>query len=259
MKKIIVILLSIFVFCSCSGEKSSFSMGSVDQTAVITAENADTDSKADTTFSIYDGEQVHIVSDVQAGVIVIRYYDGEQTEGDDFAAEIKLEGNEDYYVTLPEGEYTLVAGVEEKATGKVELTIELAPEEGTAGSNIPIKDNADEAKYQIEVAMQYLLEETYGDKVNDGRIYVEKIYTAEDEAEVPVLKDMNLSPDEVAFEVRYELHPAEGVDVNELLVANGEFDKESGWVIDKYGVGILRPNPNGNEPAYVITDFGTGF
>ena len=127
---------------------------------------------------------------------------------------------------------------------------------GTAGSNIPLKDNQEEAKYQIEVAMQKLLEEAYGDKVTDARIYVEKIYTAEDEQADEALKEYNLGPDEVAFEVRYELHPAEGVDVNELMAATGEYDEESGWVTEKYNLGVLRPTEDG---SYTITDFGTGW
>ena len=127
---------------------------------------------------------------------------------------------------------------------------------GTAGSSIPLKDDQEEAKYQIEVAMQKLLEESYGDKVTDARIYVEKIYTAEDEQADEALKEYNLGPDEVAFEVRYELHPAEGVDVNEFMAATGEYDEESGWVVDKYNLGVLRPTEDG---SYTITDFGTGW
>ena len=73
--------------------------------------------------------------------------------------------------------------------------------------------------------MQKLLEEAYGDKVNDARIYVEKIYTAEDEQADEALKTYNLGPDEVAFEVKYEL-------------------------------GVLRPTKDG---SYEITDFGTGW
>ena len=131
-------------------------------------------------------------------------------------------------------------------------------QEGTAGSNIPLKDNLEEAKYQVEVAMQHQLEQMYGDKINDARIYVEKVYNAEEEKE-GALKDYNLGPNEVAFQVKYEVHPAEGVDVNELLAATGTFDEASGWVTEKYGVGILRPNSEAAEPKYVITDFGTGF
>lgn len=137
-----------------------------------------------------------------------------------------------------------------------ETDVPKSEQTGTAGSNIPLKDNPEEAEYQIEVAMQKLLEEAYGDKVNDARIYVEKIYTVEDEQANEALKEYNLGPDEVAFEVRYELHPAEGTDVNELMVANGEYDEESGWVTDKFNIGVLRPTEDG---SYTITDFGTGW
>ena len=137
-----------------------------------------------------------------------------------------------------------------------EADVPKSEQTGTAGSNIPLKDDQEEAKYQIEVAMQKLLEEAYGDKVTDARIYVEKIYTAEDEQADEALKEYNLGPDEVAFEVRYELHPAEGVDVNELMAATGEYDEESGWVTEKYNLGVLRPTEDG---SYTITDFGTGW
>ena len=135
------------------------------------------------------------------------------------------------------------AGSEPAASGEV-----------LAGKNMSEED----AKYQIEVAMQYLLEETYGEKVDDARIYVEKIYSADDEAEMELLSDYELGADDYAFEVKYELHPAEGVDPIELTAATGQLDEESGWIIDKYNVGILRPNEAG-EPAYVIDSFGTAF
>ena len=104
---------------------------------------------------------------------------------------------------------------------------------GTAGSNIPLKDNAEEAEAQITLAMKNMLIENYEDTIDDFRINVEKIYTTEDEQETEVLKDYNLGPDEVAFEVRYDIHPSEGVDLNNMLAANGEYDEESGWVINK--------------------------
>lgn len=137
------------------------------------------------------------------------------------------------------------------------MDVPKSEQTGTAGSNMPIKDNAEEAEYQIKVAMQYILEEMYGDKIFDARIYVDKIYTAEEEQEDP-LKSYNLGADEVAFEVHYEILPVQGTDVNELTAATGVYDEESGWIKEKYNVGILRPNENG-EPAYKITDFGTGF
>ena len=106
--------------------------------------------------------------------------------------------------------------------------------------------------------MQYLLEEAYGDKVVDARINVKKIYTAEDEEKIEPLKEMKLGPNEVAFEVNYELKPAQGVDPIELTAATGVYDEESEWVIEKFNLGVLRPNDSG-EQKYKITDFGTGW
>ena len=131
-------------------------------------------------------------------------------------------------------------------------------EVGTAGSNIPLKDNLEEAEYQIKVAMQNLLEEAYGEDVFDARIYVQKMYTAEEEQENSALKEMNLGPNEVAFEVKYEIKPAEGVDPMKFLAATGEYDEESGWVKEKYNLGVLRPTGK-DEPKYEITNFGTGW
>lgn len=137
-----------------------------------------------------------------------------------------------------------------------ETEVPKSEQEGSAGSNIPLKDNQEEAEKQITAALQAQLEEAYGDKIDDVRISVEKIYSTEDEQANDILKEENLSPDEVAFEVKYDLHPSDGTDYNELLPANGEYDEASGWVVDKYSVGILRPNSDG---TYKITDFGTGW
>lgn len=140
-----------------------------------------------------------------------------------------------------------------------------ASSSATASSSAGADDNATslkndpaEAEHQIQIAMQYQLEKAYGDKVNDARIHVKKIYSAEEEKADEILKSYNLGPDEVAFEIEYELHPADGVDAMEMTAATGQYDETTGWVVDKYNVGILRPNPDG-EPAYIVTDFGTAF
>ena len=131
---------------------------------------------------------------------------------------------------------------------------------GTAGSNIPLKDNLEEAKYQIEVAMQYKFAEDYGESINDARIYVDKVYSAEDEQAVQPIKEMNLGMNDVAFEVHYELHPSEGADINTLLIPNGEYDEGSGWIKDITRVGVLRENADEtSDQKYIITDFGTGW
>ena len=106
--------------------------------------------------------------------------------------------------------------------------------------------------------MQNLIKEMYGNEVTEVKIEIQKIYTAEEEQEDP-LKSYNLGIDEVAFEVKYELKLAEDVkDTMKYTAATGEYDEESGWVKEKYNLGILRPDDSG-EAKYIITNFGTGW
>ncbi len=143
-------------------------------------------------------------------------------------------------------------------TSGEEVNVPKSEQEGTAGSNIPLKDNLTEAEYQIKVAMQDLLKEAFGEQVFDARFNVTKMYTAEEEQAIPELKERNLGPDEVAFEVNYEIKPAEGVDPIIFTAGTGDYDEESGWVKEKYNCGILVPNESG-DAKYKITDFGTAF
>ena len=107
--------------------------------------------------------------------------------------------------------------------------------------------------------MGYLLEETYGTSIHDARMYVEKIYTYDDEQASPLLSTMNLGMDDIAFDIRCELLPEEGMNIDEFLSDGAEYDEESGWITNWLKSGILRPNPEGNDPTYVITDFGSEF
>lgn len=174
-----------------------------------------------------------------------------------FDTEFKIDGDT-LNVVDSLGNDTLYKRVTSKQETTKASTSTKKEQTGTAGSNIPIKDNHEEAEYQIKVAFQDWLAETYGDEVFDARIYVEKIYSAEEEQKEP-LKSYNLGPDEVAFEVKYELKLAEGVDPNKFTAATGVYDEESGWVKEKYNIGILRLNSDGSESKYKITDLGTGW
>ncbi|MBR3132683.1 MAG: hypothetical protein IKG42_01155 [Clostridia bacterium] len=131
-------------------------------------------------------------------------------------------------------------------------------QKGTAGSNISIKDNQEEAEYQIKLAVKELLEKNYGSKLSDSKINVTKIYTAEEEEKVPALKEMNLGSNKVAFEVDIELKPAANADIIEFTVPNGEYDEKSGWVKEISRLGILVQDKNDNT-KYTIENFGTGW
>ena len=119
-----------------------------------------------------------------------------------------------------------------------------------------LKSDLDEAKKQVEIAMKNWIKDAFGDEVVDSKINVTKVYTAEEEQEMDVLKDLNLNSNEVAFEVEYELKIADNVkDTIKFTVANGEFDAKTRWVTEKSNIGVLRPDGSG----YKITDFGTGW
>ena len=153
------------------------------------------------------------------------------------------------------------AVVEENNTQTPEVTATPIPkseQEGTAGSNIPLKDNLEGAKAEVEKAMVEYITKTYGDEVEESKITVDKVYSAEDEQEDPTLKEMNLGMNEVAFEVSYELKVAEGVDGMKFTAGTGEFSEETRWVTEKHNVGILRPATSG-DARYEITSLETGF
>ena len=47
-------------------------------------------------------------------------------------------------------------------------------------------------------------------------------------------------------------------DIDLLVIPDGEYDEESGWIKNMARVGVLRPNESG-EQKYKITNYGTGF
>ena len=162
--------------------------------------------------------------------------------------------------TEASSEDTAEASSEATEEAASETTAESVDDDPMSGGqhNLPLKDRVDDAIYAVEVAMQFYLRETYGDKVADARINVEKIYSYEDEQNAH-LEDMDV--DKTAFQVTYDLLPAGGSEENiaALLVGNGEYNEEIGWVEGKVGFGILEPNKEGDNPEYVITSMSTAF
>ncbi len=151
----------------------------------------------------------------------------------------------------------------ETAEGSEEEFVDVPKDEqyGTAGSRMPLKDNLTEAEKQIKNVLLSMFEEIYGDEITDARIEVEKMYDFTEEQEIEPLREMELGMNDLAFEVRYDLKPAEGADINLLSIPNGEYDETSGWVVNNTRIGVLRYDPDAGKgnPKYVITDFGTGW
>lgn len=160
------------------------------------------------------------------------------------------------YHEIEPGDYMVFVNVSEKASGTMDFILKSKEDAEPAGEDVPLKDNGPEAERLIEEALQKKIAEDYGDSVTESVIRIDKVYSASAEQEIEPVKEMNLGADEVAFEASFDLKPAEGTDVNMLLIPNGEFDEESGWVKNVTRLGVLRPSDDG---GYVITDYGTGW
>jgi len=115
---------------------------------------------------------------------------------------------------------------------------------------------AEKAKYQLEKALQEYFKKAYGDKISNSRFNVTKIYSAKEEKQEPI-KSLKLGKKDVAFEVTYQLQPAEGTDPNELIITDGEYDKDLGWVKNISRLGVLKYNEK--TGSYSVENFGTGW
>ena len=118
-----------------------------------------------------------------------------------------------------------------------------------------IKNNHEAAKYKIETTLKDYLEKD--ESIINSRFNVTKIYSSKDEMDNPMLSTMDLTDKDVAFEVTYQLQPAEGVDINPLMVPDGEFNEDLGWITNISRLGILKYNSK--TKSYSIENFGTGW
>ncbi len=278
LKTAAVLAVLAVLLTACSAYYFGMDMDESGKQATIKAENAGKDDFfAGGSLEVEEGGQIVFIPDLQKGTVRVELIGMPEEQSIDKLPEIgdasitaDLSGTESVTAAAAPGSYLIKATCIEKATGTVRISVEAAPEAasvpkseqtGTAGSNIPLKDNMKEAERQLETALRNRLDEAYGSDIADVRIYIEKMYNYEEEQAFEILKEMNLGPNEIAFEARYDLKPAEGADINRLMIPNGEYDQESGWVKDCTRLGVLRPNPDTAEgaPKYVITDFGTGW
>ncbi len=121
-----------------------------------------------------------------------------------------------------------------------------------------LKDNKKEAEKQIKAAVEDWIKGAYGDNVTESKVTVSKIYSSKNEKDIPGAEELDIGDGGVAFEASFELKPAEGADTNILTIPDGYLDSESGWIKEKFILGVLRPDEE-NEGKYKITNFGTGW
>lgn len=112
------------------------------------------------------------------------------------------------------------------------------------------------AKYRIETTLKKEFEEkTYKDKISNVRFDVKKIYTSKDAKDDSTIKGLELGDKDLAFEVEYQLLPQEGIDYNTLIVTDGKYNEELGWVTNINRLGVIRYE-NG---SYTVTQLDTGW
>ena len=117
------------------------------------------------------------------------------------------------------------------------------------------EENEDAAKYQISIALQDYLNSIYGDKITNSRFDFTKLYITEEDKKSDAVKDLKLGKNDIAFEVTYQVLPAEGVDITEITRTGGALDEQLGWVTNIQRVGVLVANSG----RYKITNFRTNF
>ena len=119
-------------------------------------------------------------------------------------------------------------------------------------------NNKEAAKYQLEKKLQEEFEQNiYKDKIINERFNVKKIYTYKDADHDENIKSLKLGKHDIAFDVEYQIQPADGVDINELMIPDGEYNEDLGWIVDISRVGILRQNQK--TKVLSLENFGTGW
>ena len=104
-------------------------------------------------------------------------------------------------------------------------------------SNSKLKSD-EEVKEQIKKSMPKYFEYLYEDKVKDIKIGDIMLYKGDEDD----MKYVDLSENDYAFQIDYEIKPSEKKYVEELTELLGKYDEESGWIKENHGYGVMRYN-----------------
>ena len=146
--------------------------------------------------------------------------------------------------------------------GSSEIAKEIMDKDLTLEEYLGLEDdlvnNLESAKYKLERRLQeYFEQDIYKDKITNERFNVKKIYTKKDGKKDQTIKDLKLGKDDFAFDVVYEILPADGVDINELMIPDGEYNETTGWITGIQRVGVARVD---SKTGFVnIESYGTGW
>ena len=122
------------------------------------------------------------------------------------------------------GLFILTGCEKEEAEEKTENIAYFTPEEGIEN--------------QIKVSSEEYFKMVYGEKLLELKIVKIDVCKANSE----LLKYVDLAEKDYAFEIDYELKPADEKYVPDLTEELGEYDEESGWVKNCHGFGVMRYN-----------------
>ena len=106
----------------------------------------------------------------------------------------------------------------------------------------------------VKSAVYEMFKINYGKVVEEVKFNNIKVYTAEEIAADPALKDYKLDEKDIVFEVSYELKIIEGYEnIIEFTAGTGEIDGQ--WVRQKYNCGTLKYA----DGEYAVDSWVTGF
>ena len=119
-------------------------------------------------------------------------------------------------------------------------------------------NNLEAAKYQIERKLTEEFEnDIYKEKIDNIRFNVKKIMTYKDKNQEEIIKKLKLTKNDLAFEIEYQIHPKEGIDIEQLMVVDGEYNTELGWITNINRLGVMRYN--NKKKQLELESFGSGW
>ena len=131
------------------------------------------------------------------------------------------------------------------------LIVLTACESKTTKTNVenPVEESTNEeekvepledVEAEIEAATKRYFDMVYGDKISEVKVSNIKVYEGEERENI--LEIVDLTENDYAFEIDYEIKPATENDVKDITEYAGTYDKETGIISQKQAYGVMRYN-----------------
>ncbi len=97
----------------------------------------------------------------------------------------------------------------------------------------------EEVKEAIKGALPEYFDVAYGpNKVADIEVGDIMIYIGDEDD----MRYVDLAENDYAFQIDYKIKPANESDAESMTDIKGKYDKDSGWIIENHGYGVMRYN-----------------